>query len=206
MGPEEEALPRPAPIDRSRLGGVSSPPDDLHEDSDSGFGGMWKAIPFLPGLVEAIVGTPYEDDEDEEDDADLDDDERSFRQLARRQRAELASVERREGGSPTQREAPTEQKPLALRVLPVPADGAAALPSPDQAPSASGREAPLTEPSALLRPGEAAALARALPSRFRLASWRLLYSSLRDGISMQTMLRQASGRGPTVLLVRDMDR
>ena len=44
------------------------------------------------------------------------------------------------------------------------------------------------------------------PVRHRHKKWVLLYSTLRDGISMQTLLRKAKGHAPTVLLVRDMSK
>ena len=49
-------------------------------------------------------------------------------------------------------------------------------------------------------------LVAAIPTRHRAARWRLAYSTLRDGISMQTLLRNCRGRAPTVLVVRDMGR
>ena len=50
------------------------------------------------------------------------------------------------------------------------------------------------------------ALAAEIPSRHRQAKWQLIYSSQRDGISLQTMLRKSKGRSPTVLLVRDLGK
>lgn len=50
------------------------------------------------------------------------------------------------------------------------------------------------------------ALSAAVPARFRQARWTLLYSTARDGISLQTMLRNAARQAPTVLVVRDFDR
>lgn len=49
-------------------------------------------------------------------------------------------------------------------------------------------------------------LAAAVPARFRQARWTLLYSTGRDGISLQTMMRNAARKAPTVLVVRDFDK
>jgi len=64
----------------------------------------------------------------------------------------------------------------------------------------------MSEPSALLTEDDIRSLAAEVPLRHRQAQWRLLYSTQRDGISMQTMLRNARGQSPTVLVVRDMGR
>lgn len=64
----------------------------------------------------------------------------------------------------------------------------------------------LSEPSTLLDAAHLRALAAEVPLRYRQAHWRLVYSTQRDGISMATMLRNARGRSPTVLVVRDMGR
>ena len=50
------------------------------------------------------------------------------------------------------------------------------------------------------------ALAAAVPTRHRQARWRLLYSTLRDGISLHTLLRACRGKAPTMLVVRDMGK
>lgn len=57
-----------------------------------------------------------------------------------------------------------------------------------------------------MAPGDATLLTALCPLRFHHAQWHLMYSTLRDGISMQTMLRQAQGKAPTFLVVRDMNR
>jgi hypothetical protein len=49
-------------------------------------------------------------------------------------------------------------------------------------------------------------LAAAVPARYRQARWTLLYATARDGISLQTLLRNAARKAPTVLVVRDFDR
>jgi hypothetical protein len=64
----------------------------------------------------------------------------------------------------------------------------------------------LDAPSGLLGPGDAAALAAAVPLRHRQCRWALLYSTQRDGVSLRSLLRVAAGRAPTLLLVRDMRR
>uniref|UniRef100_A0A1D2A5A5 Oxidation resistance protein 1 n=1 Tax=Auxenochlorella protothecoides TaxID=3075 RepID=A0A1D2A5A5_AUXPR len=175
----EDPAPVPA-TDPERLKGLSSPPEeDEDEGSDPGLSGVWRAIPFLPSLVEAIVGTPYEEEEEEEA---AHEDSRSRRRADEQRAAEAAAAHASAAALGAE-----QNEPVPLRVDPRARD-------------------PLAEPSSLLRPGEAAALATLCPTRHRLARWQLAYSTLRDGISMQTMLRMGHGRAPTVLVVRDMDR
>lgn len=64
----------------------------------------------------------------------------------------------------------------------------------------------LSEASTLMSEDHIRALAAAVPARFRQARWALLYSTARDGISLQTMLRNAGRHAPTVLVVRDFQR
>ncbi|PRW57748.1 nuclear receptor coactivator 7-like isoform X2 [Chlorella sorokiniana] len=64
----------------------------------------------------------------------------------------------------------------------------------------------LSEASSLLSDEHVRALAAAVPARYRQARWTLLYSTARDGISLQTLLRNAGRRAPTVLVVRDFQR
>jgi hypothetical protein len=64
----------------------------------------------------------------------------------------------------------------------------------------------LSEPSTLLEERHVRALVAEVPLRHRQARWRLAYSTQRDGISLQTMLRKVKGCSPTVLVVRDMGR
>lgn len=45
-----------------------------------------------------------------------------------------------------------------------------------------------------------------MPLRHRQKRWTLLYSTLRDGISMQTLLRKSKGKAPTILIIRDMNK
>lgn len=63
-----------------------------------------------------------------------------------------------------------------------------------------------SEPSQLVSTDDMNAISSHAPLRHRHKKWVLLYSTLRDGISMQTLLRKAKGHAPTVLLVRDMSR
>ncbi len=63
-----------------------------------------------------------------------------------------------------------------------------------------------SEPSQLVSLDDMNAICSHVPLRHRHKKWVLLYSTLRDGISMQTLLRKARGHAPTVLLVRDMSR
>lgn len=60
--------------------------------------------------------------------------------------------------------------------------------------------------SNLMEEGQIAALLQHIPLRHRQSTWNLVYSTQRDGISMQTLLRKAKGKSPTVLVVRDMGR
>lgn len=58
--------------------------------------------------------------------------------------------------------------------------------------------------SRLMSAEDASALAAcAVPARNSLSSWRLLYCTHRDGISLNTMYRKAAGKSSTILLVKD---
>jgi hypothetical protein len=63
-----------------------------------------------------------------------------------------------------------------------------------------------SEASQLISVEEMVAVSSHMPLRHRHKKWILLYSTLRDGISMQTLLRKSKGQAPTVLLVRDMSK
>lgn len=64
----------------------------------------------------------------------------------------------------------------------------------------------LSEPSSLMEEHQIRGLIAEIPLRYRQSPWKLVYSTQRDGISMQTMLRSARGKAPTVLVVRDMGK
>lgn len=64
----------------------------------------------------------------------------------------------------------------------------------------------LSEPSSLMEEHHILGLIAEIPLRYRQSPWKLVYSTQRDGISMQTMLRSAQGKAPTVLVVRDMEK
>lgn len=64
----------------------------------------------------------------------------------------------------------------------------------------------LSEESKLVSREDIQSIISHVPLRHRQKSWTLLYSTHRDGISMQTLLRKSKGKAPTVLLVRDMDK
>ena len=64
----------------------------------------------------------------------------------------------------------------------------------------------LSQPSALMEEHHIRALLAEVPLRYRQSSWKLAYSTMRDGISMHTMLRNARGKSPTILVVRDMGK
>ena len=173
-------------VDPERLKGLSSPPEEGDSpDSDGGLGGLWRHIPFLPGLVEAIVGTPYDEDEGEEEEEE---DLRRWHHVS--SQAGETSASRRTSRRPSASRLADQQTPLRL-------GGPGAGP---------GRDPYAEEPSALLAPGDAALLTALCPSRFHYSRWHLVYSTLRDGISMQSLLRRAHGKSPTFLLVRDMQR
>lgn len=60
--------------------------------------------------------------------------------------------------------------------------------------------------STLMSEDAVRALAAAVPARYRQARWTLLYSTARDGISLQTLMRHAGRHHPSVLVVRDFQR
>lgn len=64
----------------------------------------------------------------------------------------------------------------------------------------------VSEESKLISIDDMRGIASHMPLRHRQKKWILLYSTLRDGISMQTLLRKSKGKAPTVLLVRDMNK
>ncbi|EFN55479.1 hypothetical protein CHLNCDRAFT_23150, partial [Chlorella variabilis] len=64
----------------------------------------------------------------------------------------------------------------------------------------------MSQPSTLMSEDHVRCLAAAVPARYRQSRWALLYSTARDGISLQTLLRNAARKAPTVLVVRDFDR
>ncbi len=64
----------------------------------------------------------------------------------------------------------------------------------------------LSEPSNLMEDHHIRGLLEEIPLRYRQSPWKLVYSTQRDGISMQTMLRNARNKSPTVLVVRDMGK
>ncbi|XP_049849821.1 uncharacterized protein LOC126320402 isoform X2 [Schistocerca gregaria] len=57
--------------------------------------------------------------------------------------------------------------------------------------------------SAILTTEELKLLARALPPRFRLSNWKLLYSSRIHGISIHTLYNRTRDQGPSYLLIED---
>ncbi|CAL5224680.1 g7404 [Coccomyxa viridis] len=61
----------------------------------------------------------------------------------------------------------------------------------------------MSEESSMLSDDDVRALAMAVPFRHRWRHWRLLYSTARDGISLQTLYRRAPESGASVLVVRD---
>ncbi|EFJ41453.1 hypothetical protein VOLCADRAFT_107660 [Volvox carteri f. nagariensis] len=65
-------------------------------------------------------------------------------------------------------------------------------------------EPSLSERSSVMSQEDLRALAGAVPPRLASGRWQLLYSSARDGISLRTLYRNAAGRAPTLLLVREV--
>lgn len=63
-----------------------------------------------------------------------------------------------------------------------------------------------SDESQLVRISDMQAIASHVPLRHRQKRWTLLYSTHRDGISMQTLLRKCKDWAPTVLIVRDMEK
>lgn len=61
----------------------------------------------------------------------------------------------------------------------------------------------LNRDSAMLTETHLRCLAAQLPTRYRLSDWTLLYSSVKHGISLQTLYRKAAGKHPSVLVMRD---
>lgn len=91
---------------------------------------------------------------------------------------------------------------------PVPT-GNRAEPLPLLSPSVEIEDIPLpsvSEESNLVSLDDMRLIASHMPLRHRTKKWTLLYSTLRDGISMQTLLRKSKGKHPTVLIVRDMSK
>lgn len=88
------------------------------------------------------------------------------------------------------------------------AAAAAAGTTTDPAPLEPGQQPlpALSEPSGLMQEDDIRALSAAVPLRYRQARWTLLYATARDGISLQTLLRNAARRSPTVLVVRDFSK
>lgn len=64
----------------------------------------------------------------------------------------------------------------------------------------------ISEESKLISLHDMKGISAHMPLRHRQKKWVLLYSTLRDGISMQTLLRKSKGKFPTVLIVRDMKK
>jgi hypothetical protein len=65
------------------------------------------------------------------------------------------------------------------------------------------RTPPVSEQSGLLTSKQLAALAARLPSRFRRRKFELIYSTMRDGISLKTFYRKARNWNCSALVVQD---
>ena len=146
-------------------------------------------VPFLPRVLELLSPTATDEEEGEEEEGE----------------------EGRGGGQA----APTS--PGGSRLYPTLAEAEAPPRADDEdlqgtttdpAPLEPGQQPlpALSEASSLMSEDHIRALAAAVPARYRQASWTLLYSTARDGISLQTLLRNAGRRAPTVLVVRDFQR
>ncbi|GFR52476.1 hypothetical protein Agub_g15045, partial [Astrephomene gubernaculifera] len=138
--------------------------------------------------------------------------------LSQWQRGELTPPDTTTAPSPSAASAP------ALSGTPPDAAAAAATPHPSAHPSASRQgsftggnprvglamtlgggfwEPSLSEPSAIMSQDDVRALAGAVPARLAPGRWQLLYGSARDGTSLRTLYRKATGRAPTLLVVRE---
>lgn len=145
-------------------------------------------VPFLPRVLELL--TPKATDEDEEGEED--------EEGRRGPQAAPTSP----GGSslyPTLAEAEAPPRADDEELQGTTTDPAPLEPGQQPLPT-------LSEASSLMSEDHIRALAAAVPARYRQARWTLLYSTARDGISLQTLLRNAGRRAPTVLVVRDFQR
>lgn len=61
----------------------------------------------------------------------------------------------------------------------------------------------LKPPSILLSEDHIKCLTGSIPRRHRQSEWKLLYSTAKDGFSLQTMYRKAAGVSPSILVIRD---
>eukprot|EP00887_Chlorella_sp_A99_P007982 scaffold12.g7982.t1 len=177
------------------------------EGTGGGWGGLLGGAQLLPGipfLTSLLSRGSTEEEGEGEEDADA---------AAERRDAQIAAARAQEAARAGSSHYPT----LALGGAGGAPEGEAAAaaaaalrgtttPHAPLAAAPGGAPPPASAPSALVPPEQMAALAAAVPARYRHSHWSLVYSSGRDGISMQTLLRNARGRAPTVLVVRDLRR
>ena len=170
------------------VGGGSESGEEGEEPRQRSGWNILGGVPFLPRVLELL--TPKATDEDEEGEED-------------------------EEGRPGPQAAPTS--PGGSSLYPTLAEAEARPRADDEdlqgtttdaAPLEPGQQPlpALSEASSLMSEDHIRALAAAVPARYRQARWALLYSTARDGISLQTLLRNAGRRAPTVLVVRDFQR
>jgi hypothetical protein len=62
-----------------------------------------------------------------------------------------------------------------------------------------------TSASTIITPSEASALAAGIPGRHHMANWSLLYSTDKDGFSLQSMYRAGASAARSMLLVKDFN-
>ena len=174
-------------------GGGSGEEDEEGEEEEPRRRSGWNilgGVPFLPRVLELL--SPKATDEDEEGEGEGDAEGRYGPQ------AQPTSP----GGSrlyPTLAEAEAPPQADDEDLQGTTTDPAPLEPGQQQLPA-------LSEASGLMSEDAIRALAAAVPARYRQARWALLYSTARDGISLQTLLRNAGRRAPTVLVVRDFQR
>lgn len=61
----------------------------------------------------------------------------------------------------------------------------------------------LSEPSDILTPHQVKELASSLPISFQFSNWRLVYSLVKHGISINTFFRSTADKGPSIIVIRD---
>ena len=166
----------------SQRGTPDARPAQPEGGGGSAWGGLLGTGGLLPSLWEALVSqTSSPEPEEEEEEGSLE--------------TEEGAEERAAAAAP------------AAEPEPEPPAAALGNTAPPKRPDPGTQPAPeLSEPSGLMDEDAVRALVSEVPARYRQSRWALLYSTQRDGISMQTMLRHAAGRSPTVLVVRDMER
>ncbi|GAB4823468.1 hypothetical protein N2152v2_010514 [Parachlorella kessleri] len=202
----QSAAPSQPQSSRSTLGA-----DAAEEGQGRGWGGVLGGVPFLPGiptLLQALSPKQTEDDDEQEPAAKDEQQQQQQHQKEGHKQQQVAG-----GPGPPELRRRSSSYPGAQ-----PQDNGAAEAQPDELALLAPTTLPallepgnhplptLSEPSSLMGEDHLRALAASVPTRHRQARWRLLYSTLRDGISLHTLLRAGRGKAPTMLVVRDMGK